>query len=142
MKYSFIRFLMVGIINTIVGLSIMYALLHLVGFSYWISTFIGNTFGATVSYFLNRMFTFRSRNAHLSSVLRFVLVIGLCYFLSYFIGIRVVKCGLAFIQINSNKTIQDLSILVGTGLYTILNYFGQKVFVFREYENQSIRIEE
>jgi putative flippase GtrA len=132
---------MVGILNTIVGLSIMYALLHLVGLSYWISTFIGNMIGAAVSYFLNKMFTFRSRNAHLSSVFRFVLVIGLCYFLSYFIGIRVVKWGLSYLQINSNRTIQDLGILVGTGLYTILNYFGQKFFVFREYENQSISIE-
>jgi putative flippase GtrA len=113
----------------------------LVGLSYWISTFIGNMIGAAVSYFLNRLFTFRSRNAHLSSVFRFVLVIGLCYCLSYFIGIRIVKWGLSYLQINSNRTIQDLGILVGTGLYTILNYFGQKFFVFREYENQTISIE-
>jgi len=140
MRYSFIRFLMVGVLNTIVGLSIMYTLLHLVGLSYWMSTFLGNSIGAAVSYFLNRMFTFRSRNTHLSSVLRFVFVIGLCYFLSYFIGIRVVKWGLLLLQIDSKTAIQDLGILAGTGLYTILNYFGQKFFVFRENENQSVSI--
>ena len=141
MRYSFIRFLMVGVLNTIVGLSIMYALLHLVGLSYWMSTFIGNTIGAAVSYFLNKLFTFRSKNAHLSSIVRFIFVIGICYFLSYFIGIRVVTWGLSLLQINSKSAIQDLGILAGTGLYTILNYFGQKVFVFKGNENHSVSIE-
>ena len=61
MNFQFVRFLMVGVANTIVGLSVMYLLLHLAGLSYWTSTFLGNSVGAVVSFFLNRSFTFRSQ---------------------------------------------------------------------------------
>ncbi len=87
MKGSFLRFLVVGLVNTAVGLSIMYVLLHIFH-HYWAATFIGNAAGAVVSYVLNRIFTFKS-GVHLSkSILRFILVIGVCYGLSYYIGLQ------------------------------------------------------
>lgn len=130
MKYSFVRFIMVGVVNTVVGLSVMYLLLHLLGQSYWIATFVGNSIGAFVSFILNRNFTFKSQNSMSKSAVRFVIVILCCYFLSYEMGRRFV------VDILKNndfipKNIQtDLSVLVGTCLYTLLNYFGQKLFVF------------
>lgn len=57
---SFIRFLLVGIVNTAVGLSIMLFLMNALELSYWISTFIGNGTGAVTSFLLNRTFTFKS----------------------------------------------------------------------------------
>lgn len=36
---SFIRFLAVGVVNTMIGLTIMFLLMHAVGMSYWLSTF-------------------------------------------------------------------------------------------------------
>src|SRR6478752_1743962 len=56
MKGSFVRFLVVGLVNTGVGLSIMYVLLHIFH-HYWAATFVGNAAGAVVSYVLNRIFT-------------------------------------------------------------------------------------
>ena len=57
---SFARFLLVGLFNTLVGLSASFAFFNLLHLNYWISTFAGNTIGAVVSYTLNRTFTFRS----------------------------------------------------------------------------------
>lgn len=135
MKNSFVRFIIVGIANTIVGLSVMYLLLHAVHFSYWLSTFLGNSVGAIVSFFLNRSFTFKSQGSMAKSAIRFITVILCCYFISYDLAknivIGVLK-GSHFIDANL-KT--DLSVLVGTGLYTILNYVGQKWFVFSKKES-------
>jgi putative flippase GtrA len=143
MKYSFIRFIIVGIVNTIVGLSCMYLFLHAVGLSYWISTFLGNSLGACVSYFLNRNFTFKSQNSVTKSAIRFVLVILCCYFISYELGKNVVAWVLKSNAIFNKKLTTDLAVLVGTGLYTVLNYFGQKLFVFPNKKNKfkSVEIE-
>lgn len=130
MKHTFIRFLMIGILNTLVGLSVMYFLLHIFQYSYWVSTFVGNCIGAIVSYFLNRKFTFKSNNTHIRSMIRFALVIGCCYFLAYYLGMRIIKDVLYFVDFHSQKLTNDLAVLTGTGLYTILNFLGQKHLVF------------
>lgn len=130
MKYSFVRFIMVGIVNTFVGLSVMYLLLHLLGQSYWIATFVGNSIGACVSYILNRNFTFKSQSSVAKSAVRFIVVILCCYFISYDIGRSFVEWMLKNNDYFSANVKTDLSVLVGTCLYTLLNYLGQKLFVF------------
>lgn len=130
MNYQFIRFLLVGIANTIVGLSVMYSLLHIAGLSYWTSTFLGNSVGAVVSFFLNRSFTFRSKSSVGKSMIRFVAVILFCYVVSYSVGQHLVEWVLSKTDFTSTiKT--DIAVFISTGIYTILNYICQKVFVFK-----------
>ena len=62
---SFIRFLIVGVINTLVGTAVMFGLYNLAGLhrwgqmGYWLSTIGNYTVGSVVSFFLNKHFTFR-----------------------------------------------------------------------------------
>jgi putative flippase GtrA len=130
MRFTFIRFLLVGAANTIVGLSMMYLLLHVVGLSYWLSTFIGNGVGACVSYFLNRRFTFHSDQSVSKSMIRFIVVILFCYFISYTIGEHFIQWLLQHSPTLTSSVKMDLAVLISTLLYTILNYLGQKLFVF------------
>ncbi|MHC0039156.1 GtrA family protein [Pseudoneobacillus sp. C159] len=123
----FMRFLLVGGINTLTGLSIMFMLLNIVGWSYWLSTFTGNTVGSVVSYFLNRVFTFRSRVRLTKGAPRFISVILICYFGAYFISEKVVGM-INWIPLSFHN---DIAVLIGACLYTISNYFGQKYLVFR-----------
>ena len=120
---TFIRFLLVGLMNTIVGLSSIFLLLHLVGLSYWLSTFLGNSIGAAVSYLLNRRFTFHSKAPFARSIPLFTLVILCCYFLSFSVSKLVA-------DLISLPYTNEIAVLLGTGLYTIVNYFGQKYIVF------------
>ncbi|NHM32613.1 GtrA family protein [Neobacillus terrae] len=135
MQNSFFRFLIVGVINTCVGLSVMYLILYITN-SYWVSTFTGNTIGAGVSYLLNRKFTFKSSNSVLGSLFRFMLVIGICYFISYSIGLRISSWLLESVLGLHSSYIKELAVLSGTGLYTILNYLGQRWFVFKAIPEQ------
>lgn len=134
MKFTFVRFLMVGLINTMVGLSVMYLLLHGFGLSYWISTFLGNSVGACISFFLNRRFTFKSDISVLTGLFRFITVILISYFISYSLGESLVQS-----LLNNNVTFiskgkTDLAVLISTFLYTLLNYLSQKLFVFHKKE--------
>lgn len=133
MKFNtkFLRFLIVGMINTIVGLSISFISLNIFQVNYWVSTFSGNGVGAVVSYFLNRKFTFKSNAAVRKTFWKFIIVILLCYFISYWTSSFIVK---SFIQIGqfslSNQILDNISTLFGAVLYTISNYLGQKIIVF------------
>jgi len=129
MKYPFLRFLMVGIINTIVGLSMIFLLFYIFHLSYWVATFFGNIVGGLVSFILNRSFTFQSDKSIKRTIVPFFLVMFICYFVSYNIG---KKIAFSFLNITALPilSVHDLAILLGSGLYTITNYFGQKRFVF------------
>lgn len=134
MKYSFIRFLTVGVVNTLVGLSIMFFLLHFVHLSYWISTFLGNAVGAIVSFTLNRSYTFKINSPMPKSFFKFVLVVIICYVISYQLGKILIDLSIKNISLTP-KIETDLAVIFSTGLYTIINYFCQKHFVFSIKEN-------
>ncbi|MFO7342514.1 MAG: polysaccharide biosynthesis protein GtrA [Caldibacillus debilis] len=127
----FIKFLGVGVINTCIGLSVTFLCLTLFGLPYWPSTFIGNGAGALASFFLNRRFTFRSDVRVGSGLFRFILVIFLCYLLSYKAGLALAEGALRHLEPVERYT-EEWAVLFGNGLYTVTNYFGQKWFVFRK----------
>jgi putative flippase GtrA len=128
----FTRFLLVGVVNTLTGLSIIFLLLNVFGLSYWSSTFVGNGVGAMVSYLLNRTFTFNSQIVFTKGVPRFITVILVCYVLSYtlsdFLAGSVFHLYSSIAFLNE----EEFAILLGSGLYTIANYFGQRNFVFKK----------
>lgn len=130
MLQPFFRFLIVGVINTLVGLSIIYILLHIAGLSFWLATFIGNSIGAVVSYTLNKTFTFKSSATVSKSAIRFIFAILACYFISYYLGKQLANWALDQVPFLPNNYKTDIAVLFGTGLYTITNYFGQKIIVF------------
>lgn len=127
---SFIRFLFVGVLNTLIGFSIMLFLLNLAGMSYWFSTFLGNSVGAAVSYMLNKSFTFQSRAPAKTSIPRFIFVILGCYCLAYSTSHIVINIFVDFALITNTMTAENIAVAIGTVLYTMLNYLGQKYFVF------------
>jgi putative flippase GtrA len=128
---SFIRFLIVGIVNTCIGVSIIFLLMNGIGLSYWMSTFTGNTSGAVISYVLNRNFTFKSNTSLGASGIRFVAVILISYFGAYgmsdLLWSGILK-DISFILV-TNK---EASVLFGAFLYTLANYIGQKFWVFKK----------
>jgi putative flippase GtrA len=123
---TLIRFLFVGSINTLIGLGSIYILLW-AGTGYWISTFIGNGSGAVASYFLNKAFTFKSKQPFLKSGVLFTALIAICYFTSYSISRQAAQVLDSLLPFNT----ETAAVLFGTMLYTLLNYLGQKYIVFK-----------
>ena len=58
--FTFTKFVMVGVINTIIGTTIMFVLYNVAHMSYWVSSASNYFFGSIISYFLNKHFTFSS----------------------------------------------------------------------------------
>ncbi|MEK4147906.1 GtrA family protein [Robertmurraya sp. FSL W8-0741] len=122
----FIRFLCVGCLNTLVGLSTSFILLNGFGLTYWFATFLGNGVGAICSFVLNRNFTFQSNAAIKKTGVLFVFVVLFCYWFSYSLSAMVAE---AF-TLTGILTKKEQAVLIGTVIYTITNYCAQKYIVF------------
>lgn len=124
-----IKFLMVGVINTLVGTGVMFVFYNVFGLSYWISSASNYIVGSIVSYFLNKYFTFQNKEKSWKQLLKFVINISICYLVAYGMAKPIV----AYILSGQTKKVQDnISMLVGMGLFVVLNYFGQRLFVFKK----------
>ena len=133
LDFTTIKFIIVGIINTVVGTSVMFILYNVFSVGYWMSSAANYIIGSIVSYFLNKYFTFQNREKSFKQIILFVINISLCYLIAYGVANPMV----AFILNQYNEKIQgNISMLVGMGLFVILNYFGQRLVVFRQSEKK------
>ena len=133
---TFFRFILVGVINTLVGYGVMFGLWNLAGLhtwgdvGYWISSAANYVIGSIVSFFLNKHFTFRNREKGSAVVVRFVINISVCYLLAYGLAKPAVTWALAGFGF-SGQLLGNLTMLFGSGLFVILNYLGQRFFAFK-----------
>lgn len=133
---TFFRFIVVGVINTLVGYGVMFGLYNLAGLhtwgdtGYWISSAANYVVGSIVSFFLNKHFTFRNQEKGAGVVIRFVVNISVCYLLAYGLAKPAVAWALGGMGLDEQLQ-GNLTMLFGSGLFVLLNYFGQRFFAFK-----------
>lgn len=122
------KFLLVGVVNTLVGMGIMFGLYNVAGCSYWVSSAANYVLTSILSFFLNKHFTFQSRERGAGQAVRFAANIAVCYLIAY--GIAKPLC-LRLLSGAAVSTRDNAAMLVGMVLFTGLNYLGQRFFAFR-----------
>jgi putative flippase GtrA len=128
---KFLKFVLVGIVNTIFSTIIMFLLYNLARFGYWGSSTVSYTSGSILSFFLNKRFTFRNKESTAKTALRFTVNIAVCYLVAYSVSKPIVTKILSSISL-SESIIEQLSMALGMALFTMLNYIGQRFFAFKE----------
>ena len=125
---TILKFLIVGVVNTLFGTAVMFSLYNLAGCSYWISSAANYILGSILSFFLNKYFTFQNKERPWRQVVRFTVNIAACYLVAY----GVAKPAARMLLSGQSVSIQEnAAMLVGMCLFTGLNYFGQRFFAFR-----------
>ena len=126
-----IKFILVGIVNTLVGTGVMFLMYNLLLASYWISSASNYIIGSIVSYVLNKYFTFQNNEKSFAMIIKFVINISICYLAAYGVAKPLVRMVLSVASICLQE---NLAMLVGMGLFVVLNYFGQRFIVFKKDE--------
>ena len=128
-----IKFLIVGVINTLVGTSVMFVCYNVFHTGYWIASAMNYIIGSIVSFFLNKYFTFKSGKKSFGEIVRFVINITVCYILAYGIA----KPCVHYILSGYSGAVRDnAAMLAGMCFFMGLNYLGQRFFVFREQQEK------
>lgn len=128
---NLLKFLIVGLINTMIGAGIMFLLYNLIHLNYWISSACNYIIGGVCSYFLNKYFTFSNHEKSIKQIIIFILNLIICYILAYFFAKKIIYI-LLFSQ--TEKTRANVAMFCGMFLYTLLNYIGQRLIVFAKKE--------
>ncbi|MBQ8751565.1 MAG: GtrA family protein [Clostridia bacterium] len=124
-----LKFLLVGVINTLVGDGLSFLLINITDIGMWWATAVPTALASVMSYFLNKYFTFKNTEKGWLPVLRFALNIAACYLLAYGIAIPLMQWALS----GADATLRDnVAKLTGMCLFTGFNYLGQRLFAFRE----------
>lgn len=121
LNWQLIRFLLVGVANTLFGLSVIYLCMWLVGMEAVAANLTGYVCGFILSFTLHRNWSFRHRGRTLPALLRFLLVI----LIAYQINLLTVLTAIDVLAINSYIA-QAMGILP----YTLFTYLGSRFFAF------------
>jgi len=124
----FLKFIIVGIISTLAGSTLIFILYNATGMGYWLSSGISYILISILSFFLNRYFTFTVNEWSLFMIVAFILNIAICYGIAY----GVAKPMMDYLLRNiSQKTRENIALFTGICFFTGLNYLGQRFVVFR-----------
>ncbi|MCG4786831.1 GtrA family protein [Roseburia faecis] len=126
---KFLKFICVGVINTLVGTGVMFLAYNIFGLGYWISSAANYVVGSIVSYILNKHFTFKNTAKDKKTIIRFVINIAACYLIAYGLAKPLVSRVLHQYPTNIRD---NMSMLVGMGLFVVLNYLSQRYLTFKE----------
>ncbi len=124
-----LKFLLVGVINTAVGMSIELLMFNALHCGVWFSSATNYVLTSILSFFLNKYFTFRNQENSWRQVLRFALNIAVCYLLAHGIAVPLMD----WLLRSASDTLRgNVTLLTGMCLFTGLNYLGQRFFAFAE----------
>ncbi len=130
---TFLKFIIVGVINTIVGAGVMFALYNIFHFSYWVSSIMNYVTGSIVSFFLNKYFTFKSSSFSFKEVIYFIINIAVCFFIAYSLA----KPFAVYLLSGYSVSVQEnTAMFTGMVIFTGLNYLSQRFIVFSKIQLQ------
>lgn len=114
------RFILVGIINTVIGYGIFF--IAQIYVNYLVALIVAHIVGVSVSYIWNRMWTFRSKNGKIMEFAKFESV--------YLIGL-LVNIAALYIAADLMRFDPRIVQLLLLPLITVLTFFGHKCWSFR-----------
>ncbi|MBR4308334.1 MAG: GtrA family protein [Oscillospiraceae bacterium] len=135
------KFLLVGILNTLVGNGLSFLLLNLVPWERFsvgsagavnLSSGISTALASIMSYYLNKYYTFQYKGKDRAVFFRFAINIAVCYFIAYTL---VSNLTIALLSGQADWIRENVSMVVGMCTFVGCNYIGQRYFAFREKED-------
>ena len=132
---KFWKFILVGILNTVVGMGLQFLFFNLCGWNEWVSSLIGYILGSILSYFLNKYFTFKNKDKGWKPIVKFALNIAICYGLAYGIAIPLISMlctanSWTMFGWSVEKFAGNFSMIVGACLFVAFNYIGSNSYEF------------
>lgn len=119
---SLIRYGLVGLCNSLVGLMIIY-MAKALGIGDVAANAIGYGVGLVFSFVVNKRWTFGYIGSHASSFVRFCLIIAMAYF---------ANLGVVMTSIDGFGLNGYLSQALGVPIYTLIGYVGCRLYVFAD----------
>ena len=130
----FIRYCIVGVINTAITLGAIFLCHSLLDMGEYISNIIGYVAGLINSFLWNRAWVFRAQGSRSRQALRFALSFAICYAVQLAAVFAIGHTPLSTIVLHLpliTLTGYAIATLIGNIIYTLCNYLYNKHITFR-----------
>jgi putative flippase GtrA len=126
---KFLSFNIIGLINTAITYGI-YALAITVGINHFIALCIDYSCGITISFFMNKKFTFKIESkADIGMFLKMIIA---------YVPTFIVNAGLLWLFVNMWGMNKYLSQIIALGIVSLFSFFMQHKFVFKSHKKETI----
>lgn len=123
---QFLKFIGVGVMNTAISLSIIYAGMAF-GLNYKMANIIGYIAGMINSFIWNKKWVFGSKNNVVKELFWFSVSFAICYAIQY---------TLLLLMVDQWQWNSYLAQLFAMGAYTVSNFILNRLITFRKNSNQ------
>lgn len=122
-SFQFVRFLVVGVANTLVGLSVIFAAKFFFEARDVLANAIGYAVGICVSFTLNSRWTFAYQGSWAPAVVKFFVATSI----AYVANLATVVTAIYLLSLNTY-----LAQAIGMPVYTVTAYLASRYIVFRK----------
>lgn len=132
---QFARYIMVGVMNTLITLVVIFLCKSVIGVNQWVSNAIGYVAGMVNSFLWNKVWVFKSRSrAYRTEALKFIVGFLLCYGLQLLATWLITRAfGDAELEIPGFMTVSGYGIatILGMVFYTVANFVFNRAVTFK-----------
>lgn len=118
---TFVKFCLIGVINGIVGFSLILSLMYIFNVNYLVSNLVGYIGGVTTSFILNKYVNFKSEGK---------LKVEFPIFVGSFLIAYAANALILYSMVELLHESKIISLIVASAVYTILFYLSSRFFVF------------
>ncbi len=124
----FVKYNLIGIVNTLITLCVVWVLYELLNWNLELSNFLGFVAGGVNSYWMNRRLNFKSRNRKGREIFRFMLVF-VCAYLVNLLVLETLKEALP----SAGKLLSAgfLANVLANIAYVVVSFLLYRYFVFK-----------
>lgn len=118
---TFVKFCLIGVINGIVGFSLILSLMYIFNVNYLVSNLVGYIGGVTTSFILNKYVNFKSEGK---------LKVEFPIFVGSFLIAYAANALILYSMVELLHESKIIGLIVASTVYTILFYLSSRFFVF------------
>ena len=131
---QFVKFCLVGAMNTLVTLCTIFICKSLIGVNEYIANALGYIMGVINSFLWNKQWVFHSQGRISREAVRFAIGFAICYSLQLITVIALNTSSFGEIELDTGLMVVSgygLATIIGCAVYTILNFIYNRLVTFR-----------
>ena len=132
---QFVKFCLVGAMNTLVTLCTIFICKSLIGVNEYIANALGYIIGVINSFLWNKQWVFHSQGRISREAVRFAIGFAICYSLQLITVIALNTSSFGEIELDTGLMVVSgygLATIIGCAVYTIFNFIYNRFVTFRK----------
>ena len=132
---QFVKFCLVGAMNTLVTLCTIFICKSLIGVNEYIANTLGYIMGVINSFLWNKQWVFHSQGRISREAVRFAIGFAICYSLQLITVIALNTSSFGEIELDTGLMVVSgygLATIIGCAVYTIFNFIYNRLVTFRK----------